>query len=137
MAILPYFNFPGTCREALEFYGKAFGVKPDQVQTFGDVPGGPGFPMDEESKKRILHARMEIFGTVVQFSDVPPGREVTPGNNLYLSLTTSDLDELKAVFGRLKEGGTVMMELQETFFSKCYGFLTDKFGTGWMFHYEE
>ena len=28
------------------------------------------------------------------------------------------------------------MDLQETFWSKYYGFVTDKFGIGWQFNYD-
>jgi len=35
------------------------------------------------------------------------------------------------VFAALKEGSKVSMELQETFWSKCFGSLTDKFGIIW------
>jgi PhnB protein len=28
---------------------------------------------------------------------------------------------------------TITMELQETFWSKCYGALADKYGVNWMF----
>jgi PhnB protein len=36
------------------------------------------------------------------------------------------------VYNRLKEGGTVDMELQETFWAKLYGRVTDKFGVIWQ-----
>jgi len=35
------------------------------------------------------------------------------------------------IFNALKEGGEVFMELQETFWSKCFGSLKDKFGINW------
>ncbi|MFK7691967.1 VOC family protein, partial [Paenibacillus sp. HJGM_3] len=43
-------------------------------------------------------------------------------------------DKLTTYFNRLSVGGQVRMELQETFWSKCYGSLTDKFGTEWQFN---
>lgn len=45
------------------------------------------------------------------------------GNNISLTYLSDDLDEVKSVFGRLSEGGDVAQELQETFWSKCYGSL--------------
>ena len=45
-----------------------------------------------------------------------------------------DLEELQGAYDRLKEGGKVLMELQETFWSKAYGYLVDKFGVGWQFN---
>jgi PhnB protein len=47
------------------------------------------------------------------------------------------MDEIKQWFGRLKERGSITMELQETFWSKCYGSLTDKFGINWQLSHEE
>ena len=43
---------------------------------------------------------------------------------------------LESAFDKLKEGGSVGMELQETFWSKCYGSLKDKFGIEWQFSHE-
>ena len=54
---------------------------------------------------------------------------------LALAVVSENLDEIKSAFNELKEGGTVGMELQETFWSKCYGQLTDKFGIVWQFNY--
>ena len=55
------------------------------------------------------------------FSDVFPGMPFIAGNNISLAIVNKDLDKLKSYFNKLKEGGTVDMELQETFWSKCYG----------------
>ncbi len=52
-------------------------------------------------------------------------------------LTSKNIDDLKSWYEQLKEGGTVGMELQETFWSKLYGQLTDKFGISWQFNFEE
>ncbi|HVI42144.1 MAG TPA: VOC family protein [Anaerovoracaceae bacterium] len=60
----------------------------------------------------------------------------TAGNNISLVLRSDDVDELKTMFNQLKEDGNVTMELQETFWSKCYGFVIDKFGIGWQLSYD-
>jgi len=70
------------------------------------------------------------------FSDTPPGMPYVLGNNISLTIVSKDMDEIKSLFANLKEGGTVMMDLQETFWSKCYGYITDKFGIQWQFSYE-
>jgi len=57
------------------------------------------------------------------------------GNNVTLAIVSENLDEIKTWFNKLKEGGKVGMDLQETFWSKCYGNLTDKFGIEWQFNY--
>jgi PhnB protein len=72
----------------------------------------------------------------VMFSDTFPGTPFTVGNNITLEVVLDNIDELNSYFARLKDGGKVGMDLQETFWSKCYGSLTDKFGIGWKFSHE-
>ena len=40
--------------------------------------------------------------------------------------------EASRVFARLSEGGQVQMPLAKTFWSPCFGMVTDRFGVGWM-----
>ncbi|MBU3113704.1 VOC family protein [Clostridium lacusfryxellense] len=75
-------------------------------------------------------------GSSVMFSDVFPGSPFVEGNNITLVIASKNIDEIKSLFNKLKEGGTVTMDLQETFWSKCYGSLTDKFGIGWQLSYD-
>jgi PhnB protein len=132
MAIGIYVYFNGNCREAVEFYAQVFGVEIPRILTYGEAPSDPAFTLPEAAKNLILHTFLNIKGTNVMFSDVFPGRPFTAGNNINLSAASADMDEVKSIFGKLKEGGTVGMELQETFFSKCYGTVIDKFGIGWQ-----
>jgi len=134
MAIDVYINFNGNCREAVEFYAQAFGTEEPQFMTFGEAPADPDYPLPDEAKNLIMHTRLNISGSTVMFSDVFPNMPFTAGNNISLSVGLDDMDRLKSLFRQLKEGGKVDMELQETFWSKCYGSVTDKFGIGWQFN---
>jgi len=44
---------------------------------------------------------------------------------------------VRQLFDKLKEGSSIEMELQETFFSKFYGSLRDKFGIIWQVMYDD
>jgi PhnB protein len=136
MAVQAYVNFQGECRAAVRFYADVFGVPEQKVMTFGDVPPDPAFPLDAAAKKLVMHTFLEIAGSTVMFSDVPPGMAFSKGNNISLVVTTKDAAEVRRVWGRLTEGGTVGMELGETFWSKLYGFVTDKYGIGWQLSLE-
>jgi PhnB protein len=127
-------NFNGNCREAVEYYAQVFGTEKPKMMTFGEVPPNPEYQLPEEAKSLIMHTRLTISGSNVMFSDVFPGMPFTVGNNISLSVVTNDKDEIQSVFDKLKDGGTVIMELQETFWSKYYGSLTDKFGITWQFN---
>ncbi|MFB6466832.1 VOC family protein [Cytobacillus sp. Hz8] len=136
MSVDVYLNFDGNCREAVEFYAEVFGTEKPQIMTFGDSPQNPDYQLPEEAKNLVMHTRITISGSNVMFSDVFPGYPFQQGNNISLAFVSKDQNEIISCFNELKEGGKVEMELQETFWSKCYGSLTDKFGIGWQFSLE-
>lgn len=136
MAVDVYLNFNGNTREAVEFYAEAFGTEKPQIMTFGEAPQSPDYPLPEEAKNLVMHTRLNIEGSNVMFSDVFPGMPFVAGNNISLAVVSKNLDNIQTFFNKLKEGGKVGMELQETFWSKCYGQVTDKFGIEWQFNYD-
>lgn len=136
MAVDVYLNFNGNCREAAEFYAEVFKTEKPQIMTFGEAPQHPDFTLPEEAKDLVMHTRLNINGSNVMFSDTFPGSPFTLGNNISLAFVSKNEEEIRSTFEALKEGGTVAMELQETFWSKCYGSLKDKFGIEWQFSHE-
>ncbi|WP_410511909.1 VOC family protein [Paenibacillus sp. BR2-3] len=136
MAVDVYLNFNGNCREAVEFYAEVFETEEPKIMTFGDQPPNPNFVVPEAAKDLVMHSQLHIKGTTIMFSDVFPGMPFVAGNNISLVVVSKDIEEIKSLFNKLKVGGTVGMELQETFWSKCYGMLTDKLGIGWQLNYE-
>ncbi|MFE6168892.1 VOC family protein [Viridibacillus arvi] len=136
MAINVYLNFNGNCREAAEFYAEVFNTEKPEIMTFGDAPQNPEYTLPEEAKDLVMHTRLNILGSNVMFSDVFPGSPFIVGNNVSLAVVSDNEEQLKSAFEALKVGGKVAMELQETFFSKCYGSLKDKFGIEWQISYE-
>ncbi len=136
MSVDVYINFNGNCREAVEFYAQVFGTEKPQIMTFGETPPNPEFPLPDEAKNLVMHTRLDIDGSNVMFSDVFPGMPFVEGNNISLALVNKNMDEIKSIFNKLREGGTVVMDLQETFWSKLYGQAIDKFGINWQFNYD-
>lgn len=136
MAIDVYLNFNGNCREAAVFYSEVFKTEKPQIMTFGEAPKDPSYALPEEAKNLVMHTRLNILGSNVMFSDVFPGSPFIAGNNISLAVVTKDEKVIKSVFEALKEGGRVGMELQETFWSKCYGSVKDKFGIEWQLSLE-
>ncbi len=135
MTVDAYIIFNGNCREAVEFYAQVFETEKPQIMTFGESPSDPKFPLPEEAKDLVMHTRLNIKGSNVMFSDNFPGMPFIVGNNISLTIVSDNLDEIKSFFNQLREGGIVGMELQETFWSKCYGNVTDKFGIQWQLSY--
>lgn len=136
MAVNIYLTFNGNCREAVEYYAEVFGTQKPQILALGDVPENTEYPVSEEEKQLIMHARLNINGSDIMFSDNVGGFPFTQGNNFSIAVVSRNTEDIKNWFGKLKEGGKVRMELQETFWSKCYGAITDKFGIDWQLSLE-
>ena len=60
MEFTPYIRFNGSCREAVEFYAKAFGAEQPKFLTFGESGENPAWPMPEEAKKLIMHTEITV-----------------------------------------------------------------------------
>ncbi|MEK3978457.1 VOC family protein [Psychrobacillus sp. FSL K6-2836] len=136
MAIDVYLTFNGNCREAAEFYAEVFKTEKPEIMTFGESPQNPDYVLPDEAKDLVLHTRLNINGSNVMFSDTFPGSPFIAGNNISLAFVSKEEEVVKSAFNALKEGGKVSMDLQETFWSKCYGSLRDKFGIEWQFSHE-
>ncbi len=65
-----------------------------------------------------------------------PIRSKTP-QGFYVNLGFQDPAEAERIYNALSKGGTVNMELQETFWAKKFGMFTDRFGTPWMINCEK
>jgi PhnB protein len=135
MKMLTYINFPGTCKEALQFYEKHLGGKIVMISTFNDMPGPKDLPPGLELSS-VLHARMEIADTVLLASDGPKER-VQPMRSAYLSLLVDSDAEAERIYAALSDGGEIFMALAETFFASRFAQFRDKYGINWMLLHEK
>ncbi len=130
--IQPYLFFGGRCEEAVDFYKSSLGAEVEMLMKFRDSPDPPPeemrFPGYED---KVMHASFRIGESVVMASD-GCGSEQTEFSGFSLSLTMPDETGAKRVFGLLADGGEVQMPLGKTFWSPCFGMVTDRFGLGWM-----
>lgn len=129
--ITPYLFFSGRCEEAIEFYRKALGAEVEMMMRFSESPepAPPGrLPPGFENK--IMHATLRIGGAQIMASDGCEVNSKIDGFSLVLSVPT-EADAHKA-FDALADGGKVELALCKTFWSPCYGMLTDRFNIGWM-----
>ncbi|WP_029595933.1 VOC family protein [Exiguobacterium chiriqhucha] len=136
MPINPYLNFNGDCRDAVLFYADVFAEPAPDIMTFAAQPGPDGEPVQDELADLVLHARLSVHGTSLMFSDAMPDGPVTFGQNITLAVVTDDLHAIRREFEALSDGGRVLMPLQETFWSKAYGMVEDRFGVQWQFSHE-
>jgi len=130
MKISPYVSFNGNCADAVTFYEKAFNVKAE-IMRYKEAPPENGYQTPEGTENLVMHAQFEIDGEIIMLCDMPPESPAKIGNNIAIMAEFDDVDSAKAAFDALKEGGNISMELQETFWSKCFGSLIDKFDINW------
>ena len=122
----PYLAFPGTAREAMQFYQTIFGGTL-VLNTFGEF----GTP-DTALADKIMHAQLETdAGYTIMASDTAPGMDVTPGSTISISLSGDDT-ALRGYFEKLAEGGTVTMPLEKQMWGDEFGQLKDPYGIAWM-----
>ena len=133
MLLNPYINFNGNCREAVDFYADVFKTEKPVIMTYGDAHNGE---LREDVKDLVMHTYLNIHGLTIMFSDFSPEMDFVMGNNVSLTIVSKDMDEIRYLYERFKEGGRIDMELQETFWSKLYGSVIDKFGVIWQFSHE-
>ncbi len=130
MKLTTYVNFPGNCKEALQFYEKHLGGKIVMMMTFDQMPDPKQIPPGFD-KNSILHARIMIADTLLMASDGPPER-VQPMRSAYLSLSVDPNEEAERIFAALSDGGEIFMKMEERFFAHRFGQCRDKFGANWM-----
>jgi PhnB protein len=135
MKMHTYVNFPGTCKEALQFYEKHLGGKIVMLSTFDQVPGDQNISPGLE-RSGVLHARIELGDTILMASDGPKER-VQPMRSAYLSLTVDSDAEAERIYAALSDGGEVFMQMAETFFASRFAQFRDKFGINWMLIHEK
>ena len=122
-----YLNFPGTAREAMEFYRSVFGGRLD-ISTFKDY----GLAQDPSDEDKIMHSMLEADnGISFMGSDVPRGMP-QPQATTSLALSGDDERELTTYFEKLAEGGTIREPLVKAPWGDTFGMVTDKFGVDWM-----
>lgn len=130
-----FINFDGNCREAAQFYAKVFKSEVKDLMTYGEAPPEPGYTLSEADKDRICYAGIPIGGMTVMFMDMPSDSPLTVGDNINPTISIDDKEEAVRIFGELRDGGEVYMELQKTFYSELYAMVQDKFGVIWHILY--
>ena len=123
----PYLSLPGTARQAVEFYSGVFGGEAS-VMTFGDAGAA-----DAPNADQVMHAQLESpSGYTLMVADMPPGTDHQPGNDMSISLSGDDVDELRGYWDKLSDGGAVQVPLEKQMWGDVFGMCTDKFGVSWM-----
>ena len=129
MKMNTYLNFPGTCAEAMSFYGQHLGATVIYRTTFDQMPEPKQIPPGLE--KGILHAQFQLGDGILMASDGPPDR-VKPMRSAYICLHVDSNEEAERIYAALTPGGEIFAPLMEMFFAYRFAQFRDKFGINWM-----
>ena len=130
LSITPYLIFSGRCQEALDFYRSALGATIEYVMLFNQSPdAAPLAALQPGFENKVMHATFRVGGVRIMASDGSNDQSKFDGFRLALDVATEK--EARDFFNGLANGGRVDMPLTKTFWSPCYGMVTDKFGLRW------
>ncbi len=121
-----YLNYRGVCEEAFRLYEQHLGGRITGIVRHGEMPN-PNIPPDWADK--VLHARIELGGTVLMAADIP---HAEPMRSAYLTLTLDTEAEAERVYALLADGGEILMKMEQTPFANRFAMVRDRFGTSWM-----
>jgi PhnB protein len=135
MQLNPYLTFDGRCEQAFKYYAKVLNGEIVAMMTHEGTPAEAHVPA--EWRKKIMHARLTVGDKVLMGSDAPPDRYDGGMKGFSVTLGVDEPKEAERIFNALADKGKVTMPIQETFWARRFGMLTDQFGTPWMINCEK
>lgn len=118
--ITPFLWFDKEAKKAAEFYASVFkGSKIKKATTLHDTPSGT-----------VEVVTVELLGQEFTLMSAGPLFKFNPSVSFHVKCKTKD--EVDAIWGKLRAGGTVLMELGEYPWSEKYGWCSDRYGLSWQ-----
>ncbi len=121
--------FPGTCREAMQFYADVTGGQLECLLTYAETPAAEHVP--PALHDHVIHASLNLRGRRLMGADMAADC-YTPPQGVEIQLEYRDIEQAARTFAQLAEGGKIVMPFEATFWSPGFGMVTDRFGVGWM-----
>jgi predicted 3-demethylubiquinone-9 3-methyltransferase (glyoxalase superfamily) len=118
--IVPCLWFDKEAVLASEFY----------VDVFGDAKITSKSVLKNSPSGDVDIVEFNIFGFDFMAFSAGPEFKINPSISFIVGCETKE--EIDSLWGKLSEGGKIMMPLDKYFFSERYGFLQDKFGVAWQ-----
>ncbi|WP_435005202.1 VOC family protein [Tundrisphaera lichenicola] len=117
--------FEGHAEEAMNLYVSLFAdSKVKQIERYAAGEMG--------AEGTVKRADFTLAGRDFLCIDSPMKHAFTFTPSVSIFVECESEAELESVFGRLSDGGAVLMPLGDYGFSKKFGWLTDRFGVSWQ-----
>jgi predicted 3-demethylubiquinone-9 3-methyltransferase (glyoxalase superfamily) len=123
--ITPHLWFDKEAKEAAEFYSTTFsGSKIKNISTLYNAPSGTADLVT-----------IELMEQEFMLISAGPFFKFNPSISFLVMCQT--MDEVDALWNKLSDGGTPLMELGAYPFSKRYGWIQDRYGLSWQLIFME
>lgn len=129
MKIHAYLMFDGQCEAAFKFYAECLGGKLE-LMHFGESPEAGNIPA--EFHDRVIHVCLTAGDQLLMASDTLPQYPYEGIKGCSVSLQVDSVPEAERLYAALSKGGSIQMELQQTFWASRFAMFTDRFGVSWM-----
>ena len=129
MKIHAYLSFNGTCGEAFKIYENLLKGNITFLGTYAGSPMSGQVPPEWQNK--VMHATLTVGDQVISGAD-QFGDHYRKPQGVSMTVDLEDTAEADRIFAGLSDGATIQMPIQETFWAKRFGMLTDRFGIPWM-----
>lgn len=135
ISVNPYLVYKGNCEEAFNYYKTVFGGESLYIGRYKDVPEEARKFFPNAPDENVMHATLQIDErTVIMGNDSADisAESTTPfSRDFYLYINTDTSKEAIRIYNELSAGGNKIVPIAQTFWSPCYGVVTDKFGIHW------
>jgi PhnB protein len=135
ISVTPYLVYKGNCEEAFLFYKTVFGGKSLYIGRYKDVPEEAKKFFPNAQDENVMHATLQIDERTVIMgndrADLSEQSAMSFSSDFYLYVQADNPQEAGRIFHELSVGGKIIMPIVQTFWSPCYGILTDRFGIHW------
>jgi len=123
--VAPFLMFQGHAEQAMTFYTSLFGDgRVVEITRYG--PEGPG------PEGTVHVARFSLAGQEFLCSDSFVAHDFTFTPSFSVWIETESEEELQRLFSALADGGTQLMPLGDYGFSRCFGWVNDRYGVSWQ-----
>jgi PhnB protein len=87
-----------------------------------------------DNARAAMEFYRDVFGGTLTLmaADTPAGMDRHPGDNISVSLSGDDAEDLRRYWTKLSEGGTVTVPLEKQMWGDEFGMCVDRFGIPWM-----
>ena len=133
MKIHTYLTFDGQCEAAFNYYAECLGGSLE-LMRMGESPEAANVP--EAFHDRVMHVCLTVGDQLLMASDSLPMHPYEGIKGCSISLQVGNVPEAERLYAALSAGGSVQMELQQTFWATLFAMFTDRFGVSWMINCE-